>query len=139
MQLFRTVCQTNWKCQPHHILTLIAISTKARLGIVAKSVDEKLLQLAMNDDVRKWMAVDIAADEFNKRQEAGDPVPDGCDLDRAAELEKLQHAGVRLLWENSNRYERRPRGLHEGGVIHREFAEKTEDGDRCTTVYHFLD
>jgi len=118
--LFRTICSTDWKGRPSHSLQYLGRGT------------EMQLEHLINEDVRATMAGDLAADECNEREERGEALEEGWDIQRAAEL--LQ-SGVDLkeLWENSERFEMQfdePR-------IGREFVlVRDGDGYRSTMVYH---
>ena len=115
MLLLRTVCSTDWKGRPNH-----------RVVRVAKTESREEIRSAMDKDVAKWMAEDIANDEWS------DDIVEDANA-RAEELVATKtQAELQEMWQNSSRYEMR---LHDAD--HREFVEK-HDGDLCTTVYHLL-
>ena len=59
MQLWRTVCSTDWKGRPHHSLTHIAESDKT----------DRLIE-RQNEDVAEWQAQDIQ--NHNKNLDGGE-------------------------------------------------------------------
>lgn len=113
MQLYRTVCNTDWKCRPHHLLTYLGNGTK-----------DELIE-KMDADIREWMAQEIASDQIEGGEEASEEV-------LIARL--LTDPELEAKWCHEGRYEMR---LNDPDTYHREFVEKM-DGDRSTTVYHFL-
>ena len=118
--LFRTVCSTDWKARPSHSLVFLGRGT------------EMQLEHLINEDVRRTMAEDLAADEYNERSERGDEPEDGWDALRA---EQLLQSGVDLkaLWENGERREMQ----YDEPRIGREFVLTCDDdGYRATMVYH---
>ena len=116
MRLYRTVCSTDWKCRPSHLLVFVGEGTK-----------EELAQ-KMDEDVRDWMVIDVAA--ANEK--------DGVDDESKAYQKALKDNPdlPELWWGNQqNRWEM---SRSEGNIC-RSFAENDGDGNRCTVVYHFLD
>lgn len=118
MQLFRTVCSTDWKSRPSHGLTLVGETNETNRIQILKDL--------MDEDVRKWQAEDIALDEDDDDDEKRNK--------RAAELiDDPDLAGsFGLLWKNEDRFE-----MQTADVDYRAFVDRM-DGDRITTVYHFF-
>lgn len=122
MLLLRTVCTTDWKGRPSHSVVL-----------VAKTEGRKEALVAMDKDVAEWMAVDIAADEYNELSETDEEPEAGWDKARAAELVATKTPAELLeMWRHEDRFEMR---LEDAD--HREFVERM-GGDLCTIVYHLL-
>jgi hypothetical protein len=127
MLVLRTVCSTDWKGRPSHSVVL-----------VAKTENRKEAIAAMDKDVAEWMAVDIAADEWNDKEQEGIEPEEGSDVARTAELvatetpEELKHRWMEA--SAGNRWE-----MQMQDADHREFVERIGDsGEFCTTVYHLL-
>ena len=122
MQLFRTVCSTDFKCRPHHSLVLVATSVFGSPGFNKANRIEALKSL-MDLDVREWQAHELAMEEMDD---------DGTQAitKRAAEL--VSDPDLSESWKNEDRFEMQ---VHDSD--HREFVERV-DGDRTTTVYHFF-
>ena len=123
MLLLRTVCSTDWKGRPNHSVVL-----------VAKTEGRKEALKAMDADIAEWMAVDIAAQEYNELSDADEEPEEGWDERRAAELVATKtHEELKAMWQDGDsRFEMRLQDAD-----HREFVERC-DGDICTTVYHLL-
>lgn len=117
--LFRTVCSTDWKARPSHSLVYLGRGT------------EMQLEHLINEDVRRTMAEDLAADEYNERSEQGEELADGWDALRAEQLLQSD-VDLKELWENNCRYEMQ----HDEPRIGREFVLLHDDGYRSTMVYH---
>ncbi len=119
MLVLRTICTTDWKGRPNHRVVLVA-TTEDRVEAIK----------AMDADVAKWMAQDIADEEENNgEQEIGWANQRAADL-----LATKTHEELKAMWQDSEetRFEMR---LHDAD--HREFVERM-DGDTCTIVYHML-
>lgn len=129
MLVLRTICNTDWKGRPSHTVSLIA-----KVGMwkdEAKNREDAIE--AMDKDVAKWMAVDIAADEWCEKENEGIEPEAGSDTARAAELVATETPEKLLeMWRHQDRFEMR---LEDAD--HREFVERCE-GDCTTIVYHFL-
>lgn len=120
MQLFRTVCSTDFKSRPSHGLILVGTSVLGSPEFNKADRIEALKDL-MDKDVRDWQAHDIAAEETE----------DGTfDTKRIAEL--INDKDLPLLWKHVDRFE-----MQLTDEDHREFVERM-DGDRTTVVYHFF-
>lgn len=115
MKLYRTVCNTDWKSRPHHVLTDMGTGTK-----------EELVQ-RMDQDIREWMAQEVARVQI---EEAEDQDAD----EETLALQLQDDPELAGKWKNEGRFEMK---LCDGDG-HREFVERM-DGDRCTTVYHLAE
>ena len=120
MQLFRTVCSTDWKSRPSHHLLLVGETNEADQQPADRI---QILKGLMDKDVREFQAYDVATDEY-----------DGSDdswLDkRASEL--VNDPDLQGSWQNEDRFE-----MQTADSDHRAFVDRC-DGDRTTTVYHFF-
>ena len=138
MLVLRTVCTTDWKGRPDHRVVLIA---KIPIGVHVFE-DKMAAKAAMDKDVVKWMAADIANQEFLAMSEddEGEPVVPDVDEDwelhRASSLlitetpdaiEKMWADTGEARWEMQAQYQ-----------FSRKFVENIGDSDICTTVYHLL-
>jgi len=125
MQLFRTVCSTDWKGRPTHDLQRLSVGT------------QDALVAHMDLDIRQTQAEDVAREEAADREEHGGPRLDSQEAEdwtQARIQQLLADPELRTIWSNSERWEmdRKP------GQIFRVLAYKL-DGDYISIVYHFLD
>jgi hypothetical protein len=113
MQLWRTVCSTDWKGRPHHSLTLIAESDKT----------DRLIE-RQNEDVAEWQALDIR--NHNENLEDG-------------EEKTTEWAIERYRWEMDldAKLSSRSSAASFWSSALREFVEGSE-GHWTTTVYHLV-
>lgn len=122
MLLLRTICYTDWKGRPDHRIARIAD------GHVLKD-----LLVAMDADVAKWMANDLACHREGELEETGEAEDFDADAYAAELLATKTPAELKEQWEEEHvRWE-----MSLTDVGHREFVEKCE-GDLTTTVYHIL-
>ena len=118
MHLFRTICSTDWKGRPSHMINL-----------VASSDDRKWLIERMNEDVREWMCVDLAF-----QNDEGD---EAATADALNNDKTVSNDEIKTDWSHEDRFEMRLYGGSGPTPDHREFVERV-DGEFSTTVYHFL-
>lgn len=123
MLLLRTVCYTDWKGRPDHRVTFIA-DGYARKAILA----------AMDKDVAKWMANDLACIREGELEETGEAEDFDADAYAAELLATKSQAELKDLWEEEHvRWE-----MVLQDADHREFSQVSGEGEYTTTVYHIL-
>jgi len=108
MQLWRTVCSTDWKGRPDHSLMLIAESDKT----------DRLIE-RQNEDVAEWQAQDIRNHNEN--------LEDGEEKTTEWTIKPVETTHARCRWEMDS--------VNNGRL--REFVEGSE-GYWTTTVYHLV-
>ena len=120
MQLFRTVCSTDFKSRPTHHLYLVGETNE----VDQQPLDRiKILKDLMDKDVREWQAGDVAVDEY-------DGSDDSWIDKRASEL--VDDPGLSANWENEDRFE-----MQTDDSDYRAFVNRCDD-DLTTIVYHFF-
>lgn len=125
LTVFRTTCCTDWKCRPSHDVV-----------VVGRAENQEEAVKEMDIDIRAWMAVDVATNEYNELEEAGEEPNDDWTMKRIEELLLMEPVELGMLWQHENRWEMERDD--DGSDVLRKFAE-TNEGDRVTTVYHFIE
>jgi hypothetical protein len=88
------------------------------------------LRQRMDEDVREWMAADVANDRAIESEEEDEGE---LDVDQLAQ-ELRDDPNLQELWSDEDRFEMDL----PSDMLHREFVERCE-GELTTTVYHFIE
>jgi len=145
MLVIRTVCTTDWKGRPDHRVVLIA-----KIAVGAHEFEDRVAAVAaMNEDILKWMVVDIASQELLAMNEddgwhtepvVSPDIDENWELHRASSLliTKTPDA-IEKMWADTGEARWEMQAQDEfSRKFSRKFVENIGDSDICTTVYHLL-